>query len=168
MCRFEGKTGVRTTECEMRSEWCITRDLGLEWGISFLLEISAYIKISVKKDQNNDVSTVRRSFSRWEVKKLACFLLGATWKWPSNGRNVVIPFLTLIFIFWNPFRKICRDLRLWLKVGILDYHISNHAWSQNLDTCVDFKNLRSLAIVGKENYIVATFTGIFMAHYGHT
>ena len=138
----------------MRSEWCITRDLGLEWGISFLLEISAYIKISVKKDQNNDVSTVRRSFSRWEVKKLACFLLGATWKWPSNGRNVVIPFLTLIFIFWNPFRKICQDLRLWLKVGILDYHISHHAWSQNLDTCVDFKNLRSLAIIGKENYTV--------------
>ena len=155
-----------TTECGMRSEWCITRDLSLEWGISFLREISAYIKINVKKDQNNDVSTVRRSFSRWEVKKLACFLLGATWKWPSNGRNVVIPFLTLIFIFWNLFRKICRDLRLWLKVGILDYHISNHAWSQNLD--IDFKNLRSLAIIGKENYIVPTFTGIFMAHYGHT
>ena len=38
MCRFEGKTGVRTTECGMRSEWCITRDLALEWGISFLLE----------------------------------------------------------------------------------------------------------------------------------
>ena len=112
MCRFEEKTGVRTTECGMRSEWCITRDLCLEWGISFLLEISAYIKINVKKDQDKDVSTVRRSFSRWEVKKLACFLLGATWKWPSNGRNVVIPFLTLIFIFWNPFRKICRDLRL--------------------------------------------------------
>ena len=37
-----------------------------------------------------------------------------------------------------------------------------------IDTCVDFKNLRSLAIIGKENYIVATFTGIFMAHYGHT
>ena len=68
MCRFEGKTGVRTTECGMRSEWCITRDLALEWGISFLLEISAYIKINVKKDQNKDVSTVRRSFSRWEVK----------------------------------------------------------------------------------------------------
>ena len=168
MCRFEEKTGVLTTECGMRSEWCITRDLCLEWGISFLLEISAYIKINVKKDQNKDVSTVRRSFSRWEVKKLACFLLGATWKWPSNGRNVVIPFLTFIFIFWNPFRKICRDLRLWLEVGILDYHISNHAWSQNLDTCIDFKNLWSLAIIGKQNYIVATFTGIFMAHYGHT
>ena len=42
----------------MWSEWCITRDLGLEWGISFLREISAYIKINVKKDQNNDVSTV--------------------------------------------------------------------------------------------------------------
>ena len=75
MCRFEEKTGVRTTECGMRSEWCITRDLCLEWGISFLLEISAYIKINFKKDQNNDVSTVRRSFSRREVKKLACFLL---------------------------------------------------------------------------------------------
>ena len=43
MCRFEEKTGVRTTECGMRSEWCITRDLCLEWGISFLLEISAYL-----------------------------------------------------------------------------------------------------------------------------
>ena len=161
-------SALRTTECGMRSEWCITRDLCLEWGISFLLEISAYIKINVIKDQNKDVSTVRRSFSGWEVKKLACFLLGATWKWPSNGWNVVIPFLTLIFIFWNPFRKICRDLRLWLEVGILDYHISNHAWSQNLDTCIDFKNLWSLAIIGKQNYIVATFTGIFMAHYGHT
>ena len=75
LCRFEGKSGVQTTECGMRSEWCITRDLGLEWGISFLLEISAYIKINFKKDQNNDVSTVRRSFSRREVKKLACFLL---------------------------------------------------------------------------------------------
>ena len=75
MCRFEEKTGVRTTECGMRSEWCITRDLALEWGISFLLEISAYIKINFKKDQNNDVLTVRRSFSRREVKKLACFLL---------------------------------------------------------------------------------------------
>ena len=75
MCRFEEKTGVRTTECGMRSEWCITRDLCLEWGISFLLEISAYIKINVKKDQNKDVSTVRRSFSRWELKKIACFLL---------------------------------------------------------------------------------------------
>ena len=52
----------------MRSERCITRDLVLEWGISFLLEISAYIKNDVKKDQNNDVSTVRRSFSRREVK----------------------------------------------------------------------------------------------------
>ena len=75
LCRFEGKSGVQTTECGMRSEWCITRDLGLEWGISFLLEISAYIKINFKKDQNNDVSTVRQSFSRREVKKLACFLL---------------------------------------------------------------------------------------------
>ena len=49
---------MQTTECGMRSEWCITRDLDLEWGISFLHEISAYIKINVKKDQNNDVSTV--------------------------------------------------------------------------------------------------------------
>ena len=45
----------------------------MEWGISFLHEISAYIKINVKKDQNNDVSTVWRSFSRWEVKKISMF-----------------------------------------------------------------------------------------------
>ena len=47
---------------------------------------------------------------------------------------------------------------LWLKVGILDYHISNHAWSQNLDI---------IAIIGKDNYIVANVSGI-MARYGHT
>ena len=54
---------------------------------------------------------------------------------------------------------------LWLKAGILDYHITNHAWSQNLD--IDFKNLRSLAIIGKDNYIVANVSGI-LARYGHT
>ena len=33
----------------MRSEGCITRDLRLEWDILLLRDISAYIKIKLKK-----------------------------------------------------------------------------------------------------------------------
>ena len=114
MWRFEGKTGVRTTECGMRSEWCITRDLGLEWGISFLREISAYIKINVKKDQNNDVSTVRRSFSRWEVRKLACFLL-LNLKMAVKLSKCLYPFFNVNFYIEIRFEKfveiLCYDSR---------------------------------------------------------
>ena len=45
---------------------------------------------------------------------------------------------------------------LWLKVGILDYHISNHAWSQNLD--IDFRNLRLLLNVDYSQPSVSLFS----------
>ena len=74
----------------MRSEGCITRDLRLEWGILLLRDISAYIKIKLKKIRTTTFRPFDGHFQD-ESKKISMFFTSQL----ENDRQTVEMSLSL-------------------------------------------------------------------------